>query len=334
MAKTSFNVYRLHFTTPVHLGDSREDYSKSYVTMSSDAMYAAITACLAKIGEKIPDDGDLGCAISDLFPYYQKQAENAKPIYFLPRPLYQSLPQLKDISKAKSIKKVKWLDVTYMQKVLNGAALFDGDGKDLDDIQGDFLCHEKINSKFITSQVSERVTITRNYSEDAVPFYMERVSFAEQSGLYFLSTGNNELIEKGLSILQNEGLGTDRSVGNGFFEFFIDKIELDLPVDKDYVVSLSHFIPESEGQLKEMISEKKSAYILERRGGWITSNPKFSVRKNVIYLFQSGSVFHYKTDSWTSLGRIVDLCPKLPDSMAIGHPVWRCGRSILLPIDL
>ncbi len=334
MAKTSFNVYRLHFTTPVHLGDSREDYSKSHVTMSSDAMYAAITACLAKIGDKIPENGDLGCTISDLFPYYQKQAKDAKPIYFMPKPLYQNLPQLKDISKAKAVKKVKWLDVAYMQKVLMGAKLFDGEGKDLDDIQGDYLCHEMINSKFINSQVSERVTISRNYSVDAIPFYMDRVTFAEQSGLYFLATGKCDLLEKGLDLLQNEGIGTDRSVGNGFFEYSADKIEMELPERTDYVVSLSHFIPNNKEQLQKMISAEKSAYTTERRGGWITSHPKFSLRKNVIYLFNSGAVFHYKSDAVETLGRIVDLCPKLPDVMAVGHPVWRCGRSILLPIVL
>ena len=65
MAK--FKIYKLHFKAPLHISDLREDASISQKTIHSDTLHAALIACLAKAG-KVPDNGDLGCAISDLFP--------------------------------------------------------------------------------------------------------------------------------------------------------------------------------------------------------------------------------------------------------------------------
>ena len=56
MAKKQFTVYRLHFTSPLHIGDAREDYGISLKTLSSDTLYAALTATLAKMGESLSDE--------------------------------------------------------------------------------------------------------------------------------------------------------------------------------------------------------------------------------------------------------------------------------------
>ena len=229
MAK--FNLYRLHFTTPVHLGDNREDYGISLRTIQSDTLHAAIICCLANIGEPIPADGDLGCAISSLFPFYQKE-EKSKAVYFFPKPLKQELPRLEKVENAKKIKKVRWLDSTYFEKAINGNALFETETV-IDAIRNDYLTNEPIDENFITSSVSPRVTVSRTGDEDANPFYMDRVYFKDRSGLFFITMGDSELLEKGLTILQHEGVGTDRNVGNGYFEFEKDTIELALPTESE-----------------------------------------------------------------------------------------------------
>ena len=61
---------------------------------------------------------------------------------FFPKPLKQTLPTLKDLAKAKSVKKVSWLDKSYFEKVINGEQLF-ADEKDVDKVKGDFLTIEK-----------------------------------------------------------------------------------------------------------------------------------------------------------------------------------------------
>lgn len=328
----TLNIYKLRFTSPLHIGDRRDDYSISQKTISSDTMYAALTASLAKTGHTIPDNGDLGFCISSLFPYYQGVGE--KPVYFFPKPMYQIMPKLNDLTKGKAVKKVAWMDADYFVRNLKGEELFDESKGNLNDIQGIYLSSKKIKNDFVYSQVSQRVTVSRTGTEDAMPFYMDRIYFKDESGLYFIADGNLKLLEKALSVLKEEGIGTDRCVGNGFFEYSVDSIELGLPSMCSHVISLSSFIPESKEQFADMLDSDKVAYDFERKGGWITTYPHNSFRKNVIYGLTQGSVLkHVSSDTITSLGRIVDLRPKI-NFAPVNHPIWRCGKSLFLPIKL
>jgi CRISPR type III-A-associated RAMP protein Csm4 len=327
-----FDVYKLHFTTPAHLGDNRNDYGISLKTIQSDTMYAAITSCLAKIGTEIPADGDLGCTISSLFPFYQKGIEDS-PVYFLPKPLKQTLPKLSKVEKSKMIKKVSWLDVGYFEKCINGTILFE-DEKEIDDIKGEYLTKENIDKGFICSKVSARVTVSRNYQEDAVPFYMDRVYFKDSSGLYFIAKGDTTLLERGLNLLQLEGIGTDRNIGNGYFTYQkLEKaIKLNLPENTESAMSLSMFIPESKQQLNGLLS-KDVAYDFVRRGGWITTFPHNQYRKNFIYAFLPASIFSLVISEPCIKGIIADLKPKI-EFDEIKHPIWRSGKSIFIPIKI
>jgi CRISPR-associated protein Csm4 len=333
MAKRKFTIYKLHFTSPLHIGDARDDYSVSLKTIVSDTMYAALTSCLAKLGESIPPKGDLGCVISSLFPFYQKD-EASDAVLFFPKPLKQTLPTLNDLAKAKSVKKVSWLDKNYFEKVLNGETLFK-DGADVDNVKGDFLTVDKVFDKdFISSQVFPRVTVSRDASEDAVPFYMDRVFFKDYSGLYFIAEGNVALIRKALNLLQSEGIGTDRNVGNGFFEYEEKNVELNIPDKADFALSLSNYIPNNKEELADLIDNDNVAYDFVRRGGWITTPPHNTIRKNAVYAFSASSVFKKEMAGVCVLGKIVDLSPTLDFEPRVNHPIWRCGKALFIPIKL
>lgn len=333
MAKRKFTIYKLHFTSPLHIGDARDDYSVSLKTIASDTMYAALTSCLAKLGESIPPEGDLGCVISSLFPFYQKD-EASDAVLFFPKPLKQTLPTLKDLAKAKSVKKVSWLDKNYFEKVLNGETLFN-DGVDVDNIKGDFLTADKdFDKNFITSQVFPRVTVSRDASQDAVPFYMDRVFFKDYSGLYFIAEGDVSLIKKALALLQSEGIGTDRNVGNGFFEYEEKDVELNLPDKADFALALSNYIPNDKEELADLIDNDNVAYDFVRRGGWITTPPHNTIRKNAVYAFSASSVFKKEVSGVCTLGKIVDLSPTLDFEPKVNHPIWRCGKALFIPIKL
>lgn len=330
MAKRRFTIYKLHFTSPLHIGDARDDYSVSLKTIASDTMYAALTSCLAKLGESIPPKGDLGCVISSLFPFYQKD-EASDAVLFFPKPLKQTLPTLNDLAKAKSVKKVSWLDKNYFEKVLNGETLFK-DGADVDNVKGDFLTADKdFDKNFITSQVFPRVTVSRDASEDAVPFYMDRVFFKDYSGLYFIAEGDVSLIKKALALLQSEGIGTDRNVGNGFFEYEEKDVELNLPDKADFALALSNYIPNDKEELADLIDNDNVAYDFVRRGGWITTPPYNRIRKNAVYAFSASSVFKKEVSDVCMLGKIVDLRPKSVNGV---HEIWRCGKALFIPIKL
>lgn len=155
---------------------------------------------------------------------------------------------------------------------------------------------------------------------------MDRVCFEGDSGLFFIAEGDTTMIDKALPLLALEGIGTDRNVGNGFFEYDRDILSVSLPHDAEYGLSLSTFIPESKEQLTTLLSNH-SSYELQRRGGWITTAPYNSIRKNVIYAFAAGSVFY---GIQSGAGRIVDLAPQ----GLVKHPIWRCGKALVLPIKM
>ena len=319
MKTRQFAAYLLHFPGPLHISNTRDDYGVSLHTISSDTLYAALTATLAKMGKNIPADGDLGCVVSGAFPYYQADA-TAIPTLFFPKPMAYTIPTT-DNTQIKKMKKVAWLDKYYLEQVLNGQEL---SGADIQPhVNGSYLTNQSFEP-FIDSQVNARVIVSRS-GEDAKPFYMDEVYFKGHSGLFFLVEGDTSLIDEVLPLLAQEGVGTDRNVGHGYFEYKKEHLEIQVPDSTDMGLILSTFIPEDKLQLEQAIDNQQVAYELVRRGGWITSAPYNTLRKNAIYAFAAGSVL-----SGDLGGKIVNLAPK----GLINHPIWRCGKTIVLPIKL
>lgn len=326
----TFKIYKLHFPSPLHIGSKRDDEGLSLKTIQSDTLVAAITSLLARVGETVPVDGDWGFTVSSLFPFYQEEKE--KPAtYFLPMPLQSRLPKLTDVSKAKSVKKVKWVDAQLYPTLLSGENLFDDSSQHFGDIHGDYLTSNDLPSDFIRSEVCQRVMIEdRTGQSDAKPYYVDRITFADSAGLYFLATGDPRLLDKGMALLAHEGIGTDRNVGYGGFELTTDELSIATPADADHVVSLSLLIPKDKVQLSQMLASDDVAYELTRRGGWITSMPHMQLRKNAIYGFMPGSVF--SCPQGEVIGAIFNLAPGIVRQSSDSHPVWRDGRAITLPI--
>ena len=336
----TFKIYKLHFTAPLHISDQHDDLGNSQKIIQSDALYAALMSCLAKNGEDLPEDGELGFTVSSLFPYFQKDKDSSS-VYFLPIPMQSRQADLADVTKAKTVKKVQWIDSNLYSSVLSGESLFDGTDSYIPYIQGNYLTiyelPEGINGskEFVRSEVSQRVTLmSRTGEEDAKPFYVDKILFRYDSGLYFMAEGDTALLEKALHLLSLEGIGTDRNVGYGFFEYTTDTLSIDLPKEANHQLSLSLLIPESKEQLEQLMNSECVAYDFVRRGGWITTYPYMTLRKNAIYGFVPGSVFRKdEGESATVIGKIVDLKPETVD-VEITHHVWRNGKAIMLPIKL
>ncbi len=336
--KKSFTTYQLHFTTPVHFGDEREDYGHSHMNLKSDALYAAILASLAKVGVKVPDDGDIGVTISSLFPFMCLE-ENMHSVYFLPKPKSRDLPDDEAMLQAKQAKKIDWLDAQCFSEFIHGKSLF-ALLKNNHIIHDAFLSsHFHPTAKLLNRQVYARVAVPRVQEIEGekqlpTPFYTERIFFEKNAGLYFIADGEEkslQTLEMALNVLKDEGLGTDRNVGNGFFEWKKDVLQLDLPESK-YVMALGVFLPESKEQLKALLHSDKSAYRFHRRGGWITDSSFQTFRKNSIYMFSEGSVFSSNSvENVVTMGRIVNL---KPDSVNVDHGIFRNGKTLFLPIKL
>lgn len=336
MAK--FRLYKLHFTSPFHINDQRSDDGTSQHVIHSDVLYAALLSCLAKYGQPIPNDGELGFTVTSLFPYYQATSQSC-PIYFLPIPLLNQFPDDLPKENIKVLKKVKWVDAALYEGILGGNQLLQGDLGDQSCIQGVYYSRQKIykdndgSSEFVHSEVVQRVKIAdRTGRSNAEPYYVERITFADESGLYFLAQGDTTVLEKALHLLSVEGIGSDRNVGFGYFNFEACDMEIGIPEGTAYMVSLSFFIPESEEQLNGMLDSEKVAYDFTRRSGWITTPPYSTLRKNAIYGFMPGSVFRNVHECAVQcLGKIVNLSPNVGEDSP-NHPIWRNGKSIMLPI--
>jgi len=335
---------RLHFTTPLHLGGARADYDTSETVLHSDTLYAAIFYAWKKLGldHLIPKtaDDDFGFSVSSTFPFYQK-SQKANTIYFLPRPmidLYHHAP----FHRHKELKKIEYVELSLYRKLF-----FDGDiNRDLSKyIRGSFLAEKDIPGDFISKGITPRVSVPRlGEPGDAKPYYIERIFFKGRSGFYFLAFFHSEelksAVESAIRFLQDEGLGTDRHVGNGLFEYEIEDFDLHAPDYSEYCTNLSLFCPRDENSLQEMI-KNNARFDIIKRGGWITSQPYKTYRKKSIHMFREASVFNVPNDSVFDQngvffsGKTVDLKPELPTSMnQVDHPVWRVGKSIFIPVTI
>lgn len=337
-----FKIFKLRFTTPLHISNERNDYAESLRTIHSDTLYAAVTSALAKVG--VIDNnfsGDLGCTISSLFPYYQENEKSA-PVYFFPKSRKIEIVNDDLLEIHKNIKKVQWIDREFFQRHLQGESFqkeynIKEEGKEnLKYLKGIYLTGKQIPEDFISAEVFPHVSVPRQMEtdgkkQDPEPYYMERLFFKDHSGMFFIAEGDTSLLEKGLKILQLEGIGTDRNVGNGFFALEDDTIELDLPENREYAMNLSLFLPENKEQLEGMLDER-AAYSFKKRGGWITTHPHNTLRKNRIYMFEEGSVFKQSLSVPEVLGRIADLTPTEADNLGLKHNIYRSGKAIFVPI--
>lgn len=336
-------IIRLHFTTPLHLGGVRADYGTSETVIHSDTMYSAIfqTWQLLGLEHLIPEkpDQDPGFVISSLFPFYQEK-EGGQAVDFLPKPMIDILGNA-SLDKHKALKKIEYVEFSLFRKLFIDCIR----GADISGFaRGRFLTETQVPVDFISTAVYPRVSVPK-YGEggDAKPYSIERIHFRGNSGFYFLADYSSaeikKAVEAAISYLQDEGIGTDRHVGNGLFRYATEELNWELPVLSKYCTNLSLFCPENPELLKDMI-DGDSRFELIRRGGWITTQPYMTYRKKSIQMFKEGSVFSLpKSESAVEnsfkAGKTVDLRPELPEGMKqVEHPVWRVGKSIFIPVNL
>jgi CRISPR type III-A-associated RAMP protein Csm4 len=324
----TYRAYFLNFDAPLHLSDHKPDsYETSESFLRSDTIVAALMAAWGKIGLKDwIGDGIMPFTVSSAFPFYQKG--KMQPLLFFPRPKMPFKVQDQEGLVAKDVKKVKWIDQTHFERMINGKSI------DMNNIlHGDYMTGEDFFDDFMVKQVSERVTIPRDRSaEDSKPFYMERIYF-QDGGLYFLAMGDHlDRINKALDFLQHEGIGTDRNVGHGFFTYTYKDIELSIPENTQYSMSIGLYCPVSKNVLQEDLGEK-AAYDMVKRGGYITKEGYQTLEKNSVYMMTEGSVFQ-KSVSIDGHPNI-DLTPtNIPESLRPPHRIFRCGRTLFIPVKI
>lgn len=326
----NFDLIRFHFTSPLHVANARADYGQSQRTLHSDALYAAVMQAWAVLGE--PDwiadfvAGTHAFTLSSLFPFYGNAG--GEPVYFFPKPyLQRRRDESADPGLAKKLKKAQWLEADRWAAFLRNESTTPAES----DLRGAFLSARLPDpERLVASYVVPRIVRPRDEREDTRIFYTERLYFSDDSGLFGLVRYDGDEAHRrlhvALRLLADEGLGTDRAVGNGRFRLETAKLALDLPAESTHAVALSLYGPETPDQLREFLDEH-AGYEVVKRGGWL-SEPHNTLRKRSVYFFREGSVLRTAA---RPQGKTIDLRPDvLPDK----HPVWRVGKALFVPVTL
>ncbi|MGB0524645.1 MAG: type III-A CRISPR-associated RAMP protein Csm4 [Flammeovirgaceae bacterium] len=327
-------IVKLSFSEPLHLSKGKDNFDSSETVIHSDTIKSAIFACMMQLfGNQVTVNGEVytdtelfaAFQVSSAFPYYQSTL-------FLPKPMKDAdlFMGVKEEDR-KQVKKIAYLTTAEFQKIAQGEkCYFDPKKHHKNAI---FYGDTSVPKSLFKNEVLQRVAIPRMLTNDATPFYMDKLYFQEGAGLYFIFTVNNEVlkpyVKAGLKLLSENGLGTDRSVGQGGFTYQFDTLSLSLPEDGKEQMALSLFCPKNQQDLPPL---NASYYKLIKRGGWIASplnEHHMSLRKKSIYMFAEGSVF----PKHNYQGKVVDLKPDILKEDQ-HHAIWRDGTPIFLPINL
>lgn len=324
---TKFKVLKMHFSSPLHIGQGvTESYGRSGRILHSDSISGALAATFSSL---YPDEDVKqfmeSFQVSSAFPFSGEKL-------FFPKPMIKLLVSSENESlvMTKKLKKLEYFDQSSFETILQGKELNVSTAEQLAGDGRFFLAKpERSFQTPYSSTVVQRVAVPRGDGGDASPFYFERLTFEINCGFWcFFEVAEDyqNRFLKCLIHLGENGIGTDRTVGNGQFNVEIDSLDLALPESNGNNLSLSLFWP-AETEINGLELDK-SAYLLKKRGGFIagSSHEQFRhLRRKSVYMFVEGSVFAGKIE-----GKIDNLRPDWNDSKL--HPVWRDGRAFSLPI--
>lgn len=322
-----FDCVKLYFTSPLHLSRGRDYYDEAAKVLHSDSLVSALFVAALQLGAE-PQQAEAmldACRFSSAFPFSGDTYYFPKPLVRLPFPI----ANVAENKRSKPYKRIQYLDQHWFELLLKGKA--DEIHQDVHLTQADFLSQKAPeNAEIYKSEVVQRVKIAPDQRTDAMPFFTDRLFFAQDAGLFVLvdcqDKANKDLLFSSFRLLGDLGIGTDRSTGNGFFKPCFTTLSLEVPEKAAYQCNLGLYLPQA-GEL-DADDLEQSAWNITKRGGYIagSGNEDFlRLRKKTVFMFQEGSVFPNKPLG----GNRVDLAPKWQGM----HAVWREGRPIFLPMQ-
>jgi CRISPR-associated protein Csm4 len=324
----TFHCVKLNFTSPLHLGRGiGETYDTGSKLLHSDTLSAALASARVQLfGDKNLKSYLESLRVSSAFPFYENH-------FFFPKPMLKLNLEIEgqdEHLQNKSLKKLEYLEQPLFEQVISGKLVEVPENRFSENKK--YLWVDKpVVKNILKTDVQQRVTVPRDGQGDSVPYYVERLFFSEGAGLYFLMETENEQIlretEVALKYLEDTGLGTDRTVGNGFFNAEITNLQLAVPATSNHSMTLSLFCPAKE-ELAEVLNGD-AAYLMEKRGGFIAgaSAEQFRhLRKKSVFMFSEGAVFKGNTLT----GKVLDLRPQWDDEKL--HPVYRSGKPVFIPV--
>lgn len=326
-----FMAYQLHFKSPLHIGIEGIGAEKIDFIVHSDTLWGALAN--AYLALDLPFDFvQPRFQISSAFPYFKDR-------WFFPLPIGALNDLFEKVENSKSLKKVKFLEKELFETFINGQQADKAKLRFYSKNNAFLLlnvCDEMEEIPVFRIKESPRVTLDR-YSDSAVEgqiFYFAELSFADQAGLFFLVNFNDEkeqkYFEAALRFLGDEGLGADRTVGKGLFEFKSQELELNTPASTDGFTTLSLYHPRKDEIANGLMNNAR--YQLVTRKGFAFNPAVRGKRRKFVRMFGEGSIFSGKVDATHWPGDVPTVIPAQGDFIPFN--VKRYGVAFPVPMVL
>lgn len=241
--------------------------------------------------------------ISSSFPFLKKSNNTTcffpRPIlphksfdYILSRNEHKTLSEkIQGMVKRKEQKDIWFLEESYFEKVLAGTA-------DYDELP--VFNAPKLFAHSITRNTIDRLrggTLEINgtgqlFTEDEFFIQGPVNDESTESGLFFLSIDNTGgKLEAALRLLGHIGIGGNRSIGKGSFEFHMEDFEISEPAYANAMLNLSLYIPTKDELSQYLQQPFLFNYHLEQRKGFYGEVINGTYEKHSLTYFKEGSVF-------------------------------------------
>ena len=322
----NYHAIFIKFRGPVHLGQSGIILEETDHILRSDTFWSALVWGAYYYGggnsvkELIDAFNQRRIRISSGFPFY---TNGNTSLLFFPKPILP-IPKIvgEELEDIKRLKKAKILPQNLFEKIINGARLLNNDINYLK------TSMEKL-SDLVKAFSRPRVLLDR-VSASSMLYHVKGLSFRCDdevcSGLYFLldyqSKNDYKLLRDSLAILQDHGLGGERTYGWGLFTMDEKDVSIKIPDSPNAYISISLIAPTREDWVK-IKNYQDCYYNLITRGGW-TFDPrtKKAFRRKAVIMLEEGSVFSTQIE-----GRLVDVTPSKTSS----YTIYRNGIPFLIP---
>lgn len=320
--EVAFEAYRLAFHSGLHVGNREGALESTETIVRSDTLFSAFLNGyrLLFAGPKFIEltdrlaKGDPPFRFSSAFPFI-------KDTYYLPIPLNQ-------IPLDKQSKKILYMAKRSWERLIKGesleALLREGDADILPRPTGD---HKTETDKTPWTVLNTpRVGLNRHNDHPGERYFnCGEVHFDKHTGLYFLAQYQGEAFRDDARavwrLLADEGLGGDRTVGKGLFNYpRPELLTFHAPDGAGHWVALALYYP-ADG---ETIGLSQGFYDLVPRQGYVYSQGGRSLRRCPVTMFSEGSVF---PGIQTRTGKLVEVTPEYFSQ----HVVYRSGLGLGLP---
>lgn len=354
--------YTLSFHGGMRVGTRGVNLEEAGLPVPADTLFAALVDAYRRAGYDPQDllspflqaQPDPPFLISSAFPF-------AGEVRFFPMPVDPSrlfsrgLPS----DRGKEVKRIRCFSQALFEKALagepldgwlfpesdieepqRGAALQGGalwlTVDEIDKLPGDFprgegRRHALRARKVWAEDEVPRVTVDRLTAASTI-YHSGRISFAKGCGLWFgvhwrkEDERMKEVFARALAVLEDDGLGGERSSGYGAFcSMKGESFSLPDAAPGQLAFLLSRYHPRSE-ELPAALSSPQAAYQLDAVGGWLKSPDGPAQRRKRVRLVSEGSLVALPNDR---AGGLADVTPMYNNPLGdLPHRVYRYGMAL------